>query len=173
VNLQVTIGVQSPMIMMVSWLCLCVFMGCMWGVVGAANLCYIGQSHVKDWGFNSPHKLLVCSNLCDCKQNFNHPKFMCICCTYPFVSLILITNKSISSQGRKMNMNSYLSWHIYVKIIWCISLCYFLIKKMLYWYLAISLKTKYPDNTGLDHLGDLWMEATKIHKWEFIAFRTL
>jgi hypothetical protein len=62
-----------------------------------------------------PHKLLVCSNFCDCKHNFKHQNFMCICCTYPFVSFILTTSKSISGQGRKMNMNSYPSWHRYVK----------------------------------------------------------
>jgi hypothetical protein len=34
-------------------------MGCMWGVVGAANLCYIGQSHVKDWGSTPPQVISV------------------------------------------------------------------------------------------------------------------
>jgi hypothetical protein len=57
----------------------------------------------------------MCSNLCDYKQNFKHKKFMCIHCTCPFVSLILIASKSISDQGRKMNMNSDLSWHRCVK----------------------------------------------------------
>jgi len=53
------------MIMMVSWLCfvglrcLCVFMGCMWGVVGPGNLCYIGQNHVKDWGSTPPRVISV------------------------------------------------------------------------------------------------------------------
>jgi hypothetical protein len=41
---------------------------------------------------------------------------MCIHSTCPFVSLILTIGKSIFSQGRKMNMNSYLSWHNYVKV---------------------------------------------------------
>ncbi len=45
----------------------------------------------------------------------NIKTFMCIYCTYPFVSFILTTSKSISGQGRKMNMNSYPSWHRYVE----------------------------------------------------------
>ncbi len=40
---------------------------------------------------------------------------MCIDCTYPVVSLILTTSKSVSGQGRKMNMNSCLWWHKYLK----------------------------------------------------------
>ncbi len=62
--------------------------------------------------FNSPHKLLECENFVGfyvvANKNFKHHKFMCIDCTYRVVSLILTTNKSISGQGRKMNMNSCL-----------------------------------------------------------------
>jgi hypothetical protein len=37
----------------------CVFMGCMRGVVGVGNLCYIGHSHVKDWCSTPPQVISV------------------------------------------------------------------------------------------------------------------
>ncbi len=87
--------------------CLCVFMGCMWGVVVAGSLCCIGKSHVKDWVSNSPTSY-YCVQICVIANKISKINFFsCIHCAYPLVSLILTTCKSISGQGRKMNMNSY------------------------------------------------------------------
>jgi hypothetical protein len=87
-------------------------------VVGASSLCCIGQFCKELW-FNSPHKLLVCANFVGfyviANKSFKHHKVMCIDCTCPIVSLILTTSKSISGQGRKMNMNSCMWWHKYLK----------------------------------------------------------
>jgi hypothetical protein len=98
----------------------------------------------------------MCSNLCDYKQNFKHKKFMCIHCTCIFVSLILIANKSISNQGRKMNMNLDSSWHRYVKKNSKHIFMLYFYKKMLYWYLAGSLKTWYPNNIGSNPVVCKW-----------------
>jgi hypothetical protein len=98
----------------------------------------------------------MCSNLCDYKQNFKHKEFMWIHCTCPFVSFILIASKSISNQGRKINMNSDLSWHRCVKHDSMHILMLIFLENMLYWYLAGSLKTWYPNNIGWNPVVCKW-----------------
>jgi hypothetical protein len=141
VNLQVIVGVHQ-------WQGWC--LGCvLWGL-GVCEV-WLGQATCVAlcrglWRTKIQllHKLLVYSNLCDCKQNFNHKKFMCICCAYPFVSLVLTTS-NIRSKKKYEHEFISISTHICEKI-WCISLCLFFRKNMLYWYSTICLKTWYSNN---------------------------
>jgi len=97
------------------WGVLCVFMGTYVGCGWGQQLVLHQVESCKGLGFNSPASY-KCLQICVIANKISKIKNLCLSnCAYPFVSLILTTCKSISGQGRKMNMISYPAWHKYVK----------------------------------------------------------
>ncbi len=88
--------------------CLC-FYGMYVGCGCGRQLVLHHEESCEGLGFNSPTSY-YCVQICVIANKISNIKNLCVSIVHAlFVSLILTTSKFISSQGRKMNMNSYMS----------------------------------------------------------------